>query len=552
MKICIMKNNILYKLILPAAILALTFSSCTKKIDDAFANPNALTKQPVEELLPGVISNMAIQHSANGTLYGPQNDGLYFGRYVQFWATNTTGNQYDQMGDNFINRSDVLGSIWAMHYYGMGANISRIIEWGTEEKKWDYVGVAQAVRAWAWMTLTDVHDDVILREAFRPEQLVFKYDPQPDVYEEVKRLCHEALANLSKTGDGMNPANLARSDRYGNGGDLNRWKKFTYGVLARTFHRVTNKSIYQPDSVIYYANLAMQANSENTNITWSNTGGTGTYSFWSPFRANVGALRQSKFIADLMSGINTQFPTNSVDPRAPYIIRENPLGTYKGIRPNKGSDLLTNVNERPDNFWGGAFSITAAPGNDDACRYIFKNAPIFPIMTAAEMQFVKAEALLRKGDKASALVAYKKGIELNIAELRANYETSVPTALRMNDTQRDAFLNNATIVPSAANLTLSHIMMQKFIAMYGWGVTEVWVDMRRYHYTDLDPVTGQQVYREFAPPTGIDLYTNNLNKWIYRVRPRYNSEYLYNVDELNRLGAFAPDYITKECWFSKP
>jgi len=552
MKICIMKNNILYKLILPAAILALTFSSCTKKIDDAFANPNALTKQPIEELLPGVISNMAIQHSANGTLYGPQNDGLYFGRYVQFWATSSTGNQYDQMGDNFINRSDVLGSIWAMHYYGMGANISRIIEWGTEEKKWDYVGVAQAVRAWAWMTLTDVHDDVILREAFRPEQLVFKYDPQPDVYEEVKRLCHEALANLSKTGDGMNPANLARSDRYGNGGDLNRWKKFTYGVLARTYHRVTNKSIYQPDSVIYYANLAMQANNENTNITWSNTGGTGTFSYWSPFRGNIGVLRQTKFIADLMSGINTQFQTNSVDPRAPYIIRENPLGTYKGIRPNKGSDLLTNVNERPANFWGGAFSITAAPGNDDACRYIFKNAPIFPIMTAAEIQFVKAEAMLRKGDKAGALVAYKKGIELNIAELRANYETSVPTALRMNDTQRDAFLNNPTIVPSAANLTLSHIMMQKFIAMYGWGVTEVWVDMRRYHYTDLDPVTGQQVYREFAPPTGIDLYTNNLGKWIYRVRPRYNSEYLYNVDELNRLGAFAPDYITKECWFSKP
>jgi len=552
MKICIMKNNILYKLILPAAILALTFSSCTKKIDDAFANPNALTKQPVEELLPGVISNMAIQHSANGTLYGTQNDGLYFGRYVQFWATNGTGNQYDQMGDNFINRSDILGSIWAMHYYGMGANISRIIEWGTEEKKWDYVGVAQAVRAWGWMTLTDVHDDVILREAFRPEQLVFKYDPQPDVYEEVKRLCHEALANLSKTGDGMNPANLARSDRYGNGGDLNRWKKFTYGVLARTFHRVTNKSIYQPDSVIYYANLAMQANNENTNITWSNTGGTGTYSFWSPFRGNIGVLRQTKFIADLMSGINTQFPTNSVDPRAPYIIRENPLGTYKGIRPNKGSDLLTNVNERPDNFWGGAFSISAAPGNDDACRYIFKNAPIFPIMTAAEIQFVKAEAMLRKGDRAGALVAYKKGIELNIAELRANYETSVPTALRMNDTQRDAFLNNPTIIPSAANLTLSHIMMQKFIAMYGWGVTEVWVDMRRYHYTDLDPATGQQVYREFAPPTGIDLYTNNFGKWIYRVRPRYNSEYLYNVDELNRLGAFAPDYITKECWFSKP
>ncbi|MEY4638854.1 MAG: SusD/RagB family nutrient-binding outer membrane lipoprotein, partial [Bacteroidota bacterium] len=165
-----MKHTFFKSLMMPALAAILLATGCTKKIDDAFANPNALTKQPVEELLPGVISNMAIQHSANGTLYGPQNDGLYFGRYVQFWATNGTGNQYDQMGDNFINRSDILGSIWAMHYYGMGANISRIIEWGTEEKKWDYVGVAQAVRAWGWMTLTDTHDDVILREAFRPEQ----------------------------------------------------------------------------------------------------------------------------------------------------------------------------------------------------------------------------------------------------------------------------------------------------------------------------------------------------------------------------------------------
>jgi hypothetical protein len=253
-----------------------------------------------------------------------------------------------------------------------------------------------------------------------------------------------------------------------------------------------------------------------------------------------------------MSGLNGQFPTGNIDPRAPYIIRENPNGTYKGIRPNKGSDLLTSVSDRPDNFWGDAFSVTAAPGSDNGARYIFKNAPIFPIMTAAEIQFLKAEAMLRKGDKAGAVAAYKKGIELNFQELRTNYEVSVPSARRMTDAQRDAYLNNTLVVPAAADLTLSHIMMQKYIAMYGWGIVEVWVDMRRFHYTDLDPITGQQVYREFAPPTGIDLYTNNLNKWIYRVRPRYNSEYLYNVDELNRLGAFAPDYITKECWFSKP
>jgi len=530
---------------------ALLLSGCTKKIDEAFANPNALTKQPIEALLPGVISNMAIQHSANGTLYGPQNDGLYIGRFIQNWSTNITGNQYDQMGDNFINKSDIMGSIWAMHYYGMGANISRIIEWGTDEKKWDYVGVAQALRAWSWVTLTDIHDDVILREAFRPEQLVFKYDPQADVYAEALRLCEEALVNLDKTGDNVNPANLAISDAWGNGGDINKWKKFTYGVMARIYHRTTNKASYDADKVIAACDMSIQSNTDNTNIRWSNAGGNGTYSFLSPFRGNVGSLRQSKFIADLMTGVNTQFPTAQVDPRAPYIIRENPNGTYRGVRPNKGTDgLLTN--DQPANFWGGTFGTTTAPSSDAGSRYVFVNAPVFPVITASEIQFIKAEALIRKGDRTNARVAYRKGIELNIEQLRSNFETNVPSALRMTDVQRDAYLNNPLVVPAAANLTLSHVMLQKYISMYAWGVIETWVDMRRFHYTDLDPLTGQQVYRDFAPPTGIDLYTNNLGKLIYRHRPRYNSEYLYNVDELNRLGAFSPDYITKECWFSKP
>ena len=88
--------------------------------------------------------------------------------------------------------------------------------------------------------------------------------------------------------------------------------------------------------------------------------------------------------------------------------------------------------------------------------------------------------------------------------------------------------------------------------MYAYGLVETWVDMRRYHYTDLDPVTGQQVYADFVPPSGTDLFVNNNGKLVYRARPRYNSEYLYNVAELTRIGAIALDYNTKEQWFSQP
>jgi hypothetical protein len=38
---------------------------------------------------------------------------------------------------------------------------------------------------------------------------------------------------------------------------------------------------------------------------------------------------------------------------------------------------------------------------------------------------------------------------------------------------------------------------------------------------------------------------------VYRARPRFNSEYLYNIAELERIGAMALDYHTMEQWSSQ-
>ena len=449
--------------------------------------------------------------------------------------------------------SDNGGSMWAAHYYGMGQNLNRMIEWAEEEKKWDYVGVGYAIRAWSWLTLTNMYGEAILKEAFNTSQLVFNYDSQEDIYAEVRRVCHLALEYLSKTGDGVDQANLAKGDGYLYNGDVAKWKKFVYSTLARSFNQLSNKaSLYKPDSVIFYANQGITTNADNAIYRVANTGISGTTNFYGPLRGNAGALRQSRFIADLMSGVNTRFLGVS-DPRAPYILRENTNGTYKGIRPNKGSDGLAAA-DQPQNFWGGAFATTAAPSNDAGSRYIFKNGAPFPIFTAAEVQFMKAEALWRKNDKANARLAYIEGISQSFDLLTgtASYHSSVPAAMQITPASKAAFLANTTIVPAAANLTLSHIMMQKYISMYGYGLVEVWVDMRRYHYTDLDPVLGTQVYADFTPPSGSDLYVNNNNKLVYRARPRYNSEYLYNVAALNSIGAIALDFNTKEMWYSMP
>jgi hypothetical protein len=544
-----MKKNSLF--LISGLAGGLLLSSCSKKIDEAYLNPNAQVVQPIETLLPNIIQQMVVSNTAQGTLYGTQRDMQYTGRYVQNFATNTANNQYDQMS-TATGSSDAIGDVWAMHYYGMGQNLNRVIEWGTEQKKWDYVGVAYAIRAWSWLTLTDMYGEAILKDAFNTSILVFHYDSQSEIYEEVKKDVNLAIEYLSKTGDGVDPANLAKGAQFTSyKGDTEKWKKFAYSVMARCYNRYTNKgSLYKPDSVLYYANLGINNNADNLYVLFEG-GSTIKMSYYGPTRSNIGTLRQTKFIADLMSGVNSTF-NGVADPRAWYKLRENTNGTFKGVVPVKGTSGLS-TNDIPPNFWGG----TGTSGTNANARYIWGDIMPWPIFTASEIQFIKAEAYYRKGMKAEALQAYKNGIALDFDMLTSipEYGNAVPAARKITSVERDAYLADPRIVPSAANLNLSHIMLQKYIALFGYNSIETWVDMRRFHYIDPEEGTTRQVYTDFAPPAPSDLYVDNKQKLIYRTRPRYNSEYLYNTDALNQIGAMVgntivPDYHTKEMWFS--
>ena len=159
---------------------------------------------------------------------------------------------------------------------------------------------------------------------------------------------------------------------------------------------------------------------------------------------------------------------------------------------------------------------------------------------------------MRKGNKAVAYAAYKAGIDLSFDLLTSTYNLNIPAGKTITAANKNTYITNPKIDPGEADITLSKIMMQKYIALFGHGVLETWVDMRRYHYVDKDPVTAQQVYKDFTPPSGSDLFVDNATKLVYRVRPRFNSEYVWNIKELERIGATTLNYHTIEMWFSKP
>jgi hypothetical protein len=217
-----------------------------------------------------------------------------------------------------------------------------------------------------------------------------------------------------------------------------------------------------------------------------------------------------------------------------------------GIEVTKG-ELPLSATQRPVNFYGAPAIPTV-----DTARFIFRDNAEFPLMTSSEIQFMKSEAAFRKGDKTMALAAYRQGISQHFDMLLTKYNVNIRPARVMTTGTRDAFLADTRVVPLAANLTLSHIMQQKFIALWGYGVLEAWTDLRRYHYRDLDPATGLQVYFSLLEPQGTDMWPDNGGKKSYRVRPRYNSEYVWNIAELAKFGGDLLDYHTKEMWFSLP
>jgi hypothetical protein len=307
----------------------------------------------------------------------------------------------------------------------------------------------------------------------------------------------------------------------------------------------------------------MTSNADNMMVVFPG-GSLGAFNnFFGPVRGNLAststltptAVRQGAYIADLMSGRNAAF-MNVQDPRAIYMLRKNANGTFRGVLPNRGQTALS-ANDRPESFWGIAQTTSnnnAAPANDNNVRYIFRNTAPFPIMTASEMQFIRAEAAYLTNNKSVALTAYREGIRLNFDMLTTTFNQNVPNAEVITPATRDAYLNNPAVVPAVpSELTLSQIMLQKYISMFGHGVLETWVDMRRYRYNGTHPTNaGNQVYTGFNVPTGNDLFEENGGKLVYRMRPRYQAEFVWNLNEIRRIGADQPDYHTREMWFMQP
>jgi hypothetical protein len=498
---------------------------------DVNTNPNA--PQDVQ-------SNLYLSPMQHWMVTGPQFDGRFVGRYNQEWILPTTSvGTWERMG--YDPASDNAGQAWRDFYWSFGQNLIDMTAKAEAEQRHDLTGIAYILKAWGWQTLTDLHGEIIIKEAFAPGQTRFNFDSQEFAYQEVQRLVNEGIASLQRTDGTIDQAYVARTDRF-YGGDRQKWVKFGYGLLAMNLSHYSNKpGLYRPADVIAAVDKSFTSNADDALLTYAGNNNDDR-NFNGRTRNNITNYRQTRFVVDLMNGTSLGAP----DPRLSRMLSPSPDGQYRGLDPNVANFGALSAAQQPGNVFGYA----GTGGLQLPGKYLFDDKSRLPALTYSQLQFIKAEAALRMGNRPMALTAYRNGISSHIDFVNARNSETNPAFPQISQTEKDAYLNNPAIKPSAATLTLTHIMSQKYIAQWGWGHNELWMDLRRFHYTDLDPQTGQQVYPGFAIPT--NLYPDNAGKPVYRIRPRYNSEYVWNREALEAIGGLATDYHTKPLWITEP
>ena len=222
-------------------------------------------------------------------------------------------------------------------------------------------------------------------------------------------------------------------------------------------------------------------------------------------------------------------------------------------------------------------------------RWIYRENAPYIMMTYAELQFCLAEAYWKKDDKTNALAAFKRAVAADMETVGRYISPGKEGEVGGDKISKDLYkeLADAYVAGeyvdglTTETLTLSHIMMQKWVALYPWGAAEAWVDLRKYHYDiphsgeypwlnngwtentmdhklDTDP---NKVYKGFyLAPMQVagrkSAYTvKNAGAPMFRARPRYNSEYMWNqpaLKQLKPISGMDDRYHTSMPWFAYP
>jgi hypothetical protein len=269
----------------------------------------------------------------------------------------------------------------------------------------------------------------------------------------------------------------------------------------------------------YMSNIQLDANGKVASYTWTRSQGVDSYgasarllkggatSIATPVYAAANtdikytianATDRANFIAAVTASGRT-FTTNGNDVTVTYkagsIFINNTNYVYAGDTAYvnmRSSAIATSgiaTQGQSDVSWYPSLAAFNAGAVASTGSYQVRPVSDQEILTYHEMNFIKAEVYMRKGDQANAYTAYLAAIQAHMDMMQAkltqwkaaNYTATNPDMAPMSQSDITAYLASGAVAQGAGALTMSDIMLQKYIAM-GCSL-ENWNDMRRFNFS---------------------------------------------------------------------
>ena len=410
-------------------LLLIVVSACD--FGDTNVNPSALTDAPVNLILPAA----ELQSARNMGSIGARVTGVVIQHFV-----GTTFQPRDYT--TYLIDENSLDDYWRTGLYaGAMKDCIIIIEKGSDQNIPHYTGIARILLAMNLGIATTFWGDVPYSEAFQgQEKFQVPYDDQESIYASIQDLLDDAILELNLPPGDLKPG----KDDHIFEGNPAEWIGTARALKARYYMHLSKR-----DSV-----------TAATNALAALTGGT-IYSndvepaflfgeaaneahpiaFFGAERANQ--LFVGGFILNLLDANN--------DPRKPLYAR--PAGTNTYALYVKGD----NIDNEVDLFWG-------------------QNDSPMPLISYSELLFLRAEANLYLGNYPEAKDLYEDAIEANMKRVGVA-DADIQTYITARG-------DLSALTPKQQQ---QRIIEQKYIAMFGQGTLEAWVDYRRTGFPLINP-----------------------------------------------------------------
>ncbi|MFC4144346.1 SusD/RagB family nutrient-binding outer membrane lipoprotein [Pedobacter mendelii] len=484
--------------------LMLLFNSCKKQLDELYYNPERSTTTN----LPGFFTAMLNSDRVRPAYW---NQRTFLAPHPAVYSQTAS---FANASEAYRQIDGYIGNYWSDFYYPAGNGSGPLGVYRAMEVTYAGLPAAEQANQEVYMQaakiflydqtskMVDLFGDVPFTEAGSLETTSSIKDPK---FDDAKALYATLIKGLDEAATYFGNAKLsaAVAPAFSKSdillfGSLDKWRRYANSIRLRLLMRTS----FVDETTARTAVLNMLNNSANYPLVDGN--GVGNYSpastdiLLQPLTTNTNSLRSA--ITEINTYFAPDYALNKImlpanDPRIPFV--------YDKFGQTVGSTFVPNKNYK-------AMPVTYTSNQQDTAftKYSILDSATFinnikvpgVLITASEVNFLKAEAYERWGSTSNALTAYNAGLAQSVSFYYYLHTIGSGTATAPAAADVATFVNtSASAYTGTSDEKLAKIWNQKWLNFGFLQSDQAWSEYRRTKYPKLTIVSQTLVGFELPP-----------------------------------------------------